>query len=95
MLVKALSRPIANAVMKVPARNTSAIVGAKSRHVSTTVSIFIYFFTSENSSELFDFITTDILKFCIHSPKFIYFNYDFQLITFCHMKSKYHREKIM
>lgn len=39
MLFKALMRPVANAVCKVPARNTSAVIGAKSRHVSTVVSI--------------------------------------------------------
>lgn len=39
MLFKALMRPVANAVCKVPLRNTSAVVGAKSRHVSTVVSI--------------------------------------------------------
>lgn len=39
MLFKALMRPVANAVCKVPARNTSAVVGAKSRHVSNIVSI--------------------------------------------------------
>lgn len=39
MLFKALMRPIANAVCRVPVRNTSAVVGAKSRHVSNVVSI--------------------------------------------------------
>lgn len=39
MLFKALMRPVANAVCKVPARNSSAVGGAKSRHVSNIVSI--------------------------------------------------------
>lgn len=39
MLFKALVRPVANTLCQVPSRSTSAVVGAKSRHVSTVVSI--------------------------------------------------------
>lgn len=39
MLLKALVRPVANNVCKIPSRSTSAVVGARSRHVSNGVSI--------------------------------------------------------
>lgn len=39
MLLKALVRPVVNNVCKIPSRSTSAVVGAKSRHVPIGVSI--------------------------------------------------------
>lgn len=42
MLLNKLIRPAASIIYKVPTRSTSAVCGAKSRHVSTVVSIFIF-----------------------------------------------------
>lgn len=39
MLLNALVRPVANNLCKIPSRSTSAVVGAKSRHVPIAVSI--------------------------------------------------------
>lgn len=38
MLVKSLARPLFNTIIKVPSRNTSAIVGRRTNHVSVAVS---------------------------------------------------------
>lgn len=51
MLVKALVRPVVNNVCKIPSRSTSAVVGAKSRHVPIGVSIdFKFSFLQFNCS---------------------------------------------
>lgn len=39
MLVNNVMRPVASNLLKVPSRSTSAVVGARSRHVSIPVSV--------------------------------------------------------
>ena len=39
MLVNNVLRPVASNLLKVPSRSTSAVVGARSRHVSIPVSV--------------------------------------------------------
>lgn len=69
MLVNKLLRPVANNLYKVPTRSTSAVCGARSRHVSTAVSyfpirIFEFFVIFSYENDLFPF------SFCKKSIRF-------------------------